>query len=218
MKLTIKTEIIPLLILIAVIISSFYFYPILPEQIAIHWNMAGEPDNWALKNTAIFLFPGIIIGMYILFLVLPMLDPKKERYNQFSKVYNIFKSLFIFFMAGIYFISNLNNIGYNISLEIWIPFLVGILFIVIGNYMGKIKSNWFVGIKTPWTLSSEEAWNKTHRFGGKIFIFSGLIMASMGFLPISWRMPLFIFIILLMLFGTFGYSYFIYSKEKKQNR
>ena len=82
--------------------------------------------------------------------------------------------------------------------------------------MGKIKPNWFMGIRTPWTLSSEEVWNKTHRFGGKIFIAGGFIMMVMGALPDKLRMPIFLGTILVMTFGTFVYSYILYSQEKKQ--
>jgi len=82
--------------------------------------------------------------------------------------------------------------------------------------MGKIKMNWFVGIKTPWTLSSEENWNKTHRFGGKMFILAGILMMVQNFLPVMLRLPIFIISIAGLLFGTIGYSYILYLKEKKK--
>jgi uncharacterized membrane protein len=85
-----------------------------------------------------------------------------------------------------------------------------------GNYMGKLKPNWFVGIRTPWTLSSETVWNKTHRFGGKVFMLGGLIMIITSIAPMSWRLPLFIADIIVLMLGTVGYSYFVYLKEKKK--
>lgn len=118
-------------------------------------------------------------------------------------------------MSGIFFLTNLNAIGYNINIGVCIPFTVGILFMIIGNYMGKIKTNWFMGIRTPWTLSSEEAWNKTHRLGGKLFMLSGLLIAIDGFLPLNYRMPIFILAISIILIGTFLGSYLIYLKTKK---
>lgn len=84
--------------------------------------------------------------------------------------------------------------------------------------MGKIKSNWFVGIKTPWTLSSEEVWNKTHRFGGKMFILSGVLIGLSPFLPDNLVLINFIFAILIVSLGTFAYSYFIYKKIDKENK
>ncbi|MDD5032035.1 MAG: SdpI family protein [Patescibacteria group bacterium] len=215
-KPTLKTEILPLLILVATIISSFYFYSHSPEIVPIHWNFAGEVDNWGSRSIA-FTIPAIMVGMYILFLVFPFLDPKKERYDQFRKVYHVFKDILILFMAIIYFATSLNTLGYNLPIGIIVPVGVGILFIIIGNYLGKIKMNWFVGIKTPWTLSSEEVWNKTHRFGGKMFMLAGLLIGLEAFLPISWRLPIFIAAMVILLIGTMGYSYLVYLKEKKSH-
>ncbi|MFH1822383.1 MAG: SdpI family protein [Patescibacteria group bacterium] len=216
-KPTLKTEILPLIFIILAAISSFYFYAHFPERVPIHWNFAGEVDNYGSRATGAFLFPAIMIGMYFLFLLLPYLDPKKDRYQQFRKVYHFFKAYLIFFMLAMYFITGFNALGYNIPVGLWVPVLVGLLFIIIGNYLGKIKPNWFIGIRTPWTLSSEEVWNKTHRFGGKIFILGGIIMIAIPFVPtylVSW---VFMVDIVLILVGTIGYSYILYLREKKND-
>ena len=213
-KPTIKTEILPILLIVLAIISSFYFYVHFPERIPIHWNFAGEVDNYGSRTVGAFLFPIIILGMYIMFLFLPLIDPKKERYQQFKKVYHIFKNFMVFFMVAIYFITGFNALGYNISVSLWVPMLVGILFIIIGNYMGKIKPNWFMGIRTPWTLSSEEVWNKTHRFGGKMFILSGVLMVLIPFIPVNFKIWVFGIVLTLILSGTIGYSYIAYTKKK----
>lgn len=215
-KPTLKTEILPILLLVMAVLASFYFYANFPERVPIHWNIAGEVDNYGSRATGAFLFPGILVGMYLLFLFIPYIDPKKKRYVQFRKVYHIFKAFMIFFMTAIYFIASLNALGYNIPVGLWVPMMVGLLFIVIGNYMGKIKSNWFMGIRTPWTLSSEEVWNKTHRFGGKVFILGGVLMMLMNFLPLKLRWPLFVTIMIIILFGTIGYSYVLYRQEEKK--
>lgn len=214
-KPNLKTEILPVIMIMATVFSSFYFFSKFPDQVPVHWNMAGEVDDYGSKTMAAFLMPVILIGMYLLFLGLPLLDPKKERYAQFQKVYHFFKNFMIFFMAAIYFITGFNALGYNISVGTWIPVLVGALFILIGNYMGKIKPNWFMGIRTPWTLSSEEVWNKTHRVGGKIFIIGGLILMSMNWLPLEWRMPLFMVAVIAMSLGTMAYSYILFRNENK---
>jgi len=116
----------------------------------------------------------------------------------------------------IYFIVGLNGLGYNLPVGIITPGLIGLLFIILGNYFGKIKMNWFMGIRTPWTLSSEEVWNKTHRFGGKMFILAGLLMMAQIFLPLNFRLPIFVVSIATILLGTVGYSYIVYLKEKKK--
>ena len=215
-KPTFKTEILPIILVLLAGLSSFYFYLHFPEQVPIHWNIKGEVDNYGSRTTGAFLFPAIILGMYLLFLALPYIDPKKRRYEQFRRVYHVFKTIIVFFMVVIYFIASLNALGYRIPVGLWVPVSVGLLFFIIGNYMGKIKSNWFVGIRTPWTLSSEEVWNKTHRFGGKVFILGGVLMTLMYFLPVKLQLPLFIFIIVIILVGTVGYSYILYKNEEKQ--
>ncbi len=214
-KPTIKTEFFPLALVILTVAASVFFYNNLPERIATHWNFAGAPDAYGSGQTQAIIFPLLVIGLYLLFLLVPYLDPKKERYEQFSKIYHIFKSLILSLIIVIYFIVGLNGLGYNLPVGIIIPGLIGLLFIVLGNYMGKIKMNWFMGIRTPWTLASEEVWNKTHRFGGKLFILAGLLMIAQIILPLSWRLPAFIAMLVILLGGTIGYSYVVYLKEKK---
>lgn len=215
-KPTFRTEILPILILVLVIISSFYFYQNFPEQVPIHWNAKGEVDNYAGKTFGAFLFPGIIIFLYLLFLVLPNLDPRKEHYQKFSNVYHYFKTGLILFMAAIYFVTSLSALGYPMNIKLIVPLGVGLLFILIGALLPKIKSNWFFGIRTPWTLSSEKVWQKTHEVGGKIFILGGLALMVLGWLPSNYVMPVLIINVGLMVLGTVGYSYWVYRKVGKK--
>jgi uncharacterized membrane protein len=217
-KPTIKTEILPIIIVILAVISSFYFYANFPEQVPIHWNAAGEVDGYGSRAVGAFLFPGIIIGMYLMFLLIPYIDPKKKRYDQFRKVYHVFKTVLVLFMAAMYFIASFNALGYNIQIELWMPIMVGILFILLGNYMSKIKPNWFMGIRTPWTLSSEEVWNKTHRVGGKVFMLGGAMIAFTAFVPTAFRMIIFFTAIGLIVIGTVVYSYIAYRQEEKNKK
>ncbi len=215
-KSTIKTEFIPLALIILMAVSAVYFYNNLPARVATHWNIAGQVDGYGSGQAQALALPLVAVGMYLLFLLLPYLDPKKDRYEQFSKVYHTFKAIILALLTVIYFIIALNGLGYNLPVGIIMPGLIGLLFIIIiGNYMGKIKMNWFMGIRTPWTLSSENVWNKTHRFGGKMFILAGLLMIAEIVLPISWKLPIFIIMMVMLLFGTIGYSYIVYLQEKR---
>lgn len=215
-KPTIKTEFIPLLLIILTLASAVFFYNNLPERVATHWNFAGQVDAYGSGKAQAIAIPLMVVGMYLLFLLMPYLDPKKERYEQFSKIYHIFKTMILALLIIIYFIVGLNGLGYNLPVGLIIPALIGLLFIIIGNYMAKIKRNWFVGIRTPWTLSSEEVWNKTHRFGGKMFILAGLLMIAEIVMPNSWKLWIFIIMMAVLLGGTVGYSYIVYLQEKKK--
>lgn len=211
-KPSLKTEWLSIVLLAITGVIAWYFYNHFPAIIPIHWNIAGEPDNWGSGKMNAIVLPSVILGTYLMFLVLPYLDPKKERYEQFAKTYHVFKSIFVGFMLIIYVATGLSALGYPIKIGAVVPGLVGVLFVIIGNYMGKLKMNWFVGVKTPWTLSSEEVWNKTHRFSGKIFVIAGLLMIIQIWLPITLKWIVFIGTISMLIFGSFGYSYYIYKK------
>jgi uncharacterized membrane protein len=217
-KFELKKEIFSILLIFITIVLSFYFYSVFPDQVATHWNFAGEVDNYSSKFSAAFIMPLVLVGMYVLFTVLPKIDPKKERYEEFAKVYAIFKTLIIFFMAALYVLVGLANIGYGIPIGIVVPLGVGLLFVILGNYLSKVKSNWFVGIKTPWTLSNEEVWNKTHRFGGKAFMLAGVLIATEAFMPLAWRLPVFVAAISIIVLGTVVYSYVLFKKEGGKNK
>ncbi len=208
-----KTELLPLVIILITGGASFYFFKNFPAEVPMHWNMAGEVDRYGSKMMGAFLFPAILLGMYLLFLVLPFMDPKKERYAQFRKVYHLFKLMMIFFMALIYFLASLSALGFDFNIGLWVSVMVGALFIFIGNYLGKIKSNWFMGIRLPWTLSSEENWNKTHRFSGLVYILAGFLMMMMGLIPLGFRLYLFIFVLVLLVVLPVGYSFLLFRKS-----
>ena len=210
-----KTEILPILLIIFSIVSSWIMFSQMPEQIPTHWNFKGEVDNWGTSFSHVLTINLVMIGMYLLFLLLPYIDPRKERYQEFQKVYHIFKNVMLLFFTLIFFLTNLSAIGYDLNIGLCIPLIVGLLFIVIGNYMSKIKMNWFMGIRTPWTLSSEKVWDKTHHLGAKLFMISGLLIAIDGFLPENYRVPVFILAIAIILIGTIFGSYLIYLKTKK---
>ncbi len=205
----------PILRIIISAILSVYFYSHFPAQVVGHWNFQGVPDRYTGKTGAAFGMLGVIAGMYILFLVLPLLDPKRERYQSFEKVYHFFKNSMVFVMSAIYAVAGFYNLGYNVKINLVVPLLIGLLMIAIGNYMGKIKNNWFVGIKTPWTLSSENVWNKTHRMGGYMFILFGLLIMVSPLLPKTLGLIAFILGVVLVVFGTMVYSYLVYRKEQK---
>lgn len=215
MKFTLKTEIIPIIIIIISICLGFYFYAVFPDTVPMHWGVNGEVDRWGGKFEGAWLMPFLAVGMYLLFLVLPIIDPKKEKYQQFAKIYLLFRTLILLMMFSIYLIASFNTLGYNVKVEVWVPVAVGLLFLIMGNYMGKIKTNWFLGIRTPWTLSSDEVWNKTHRLGGKLFIIMGVLLMITPLLPYSNIFLTLVIPVILISLIPIVYSYIIFRKVKK---
>ena len=199
------------IIIAGTLVSAIYFYSILPDQVATHWNAAGEVDGWGSKTMGAFIAPIIMIAMYVLFIFLPRLDPKKENYQNFKGVYKGFQLLLIAFLAAMHFITNGVNLGYNLSIDKLMPILVGVLFIVIAFFLKNIKPNWFIGIRTPWTLSNDQVWKKTHQFASKIFILIGILFILFSYLKVSLWPWLMIFLLALIVL-IFLYSYLEYRK------
>jgi len=214
-KPSLKTEIVPIALIALSVIASFYFYAHFPAQVATHWGFDGTPNGWSSTGFAAFFFPILNLGMYVLFLSIPYLDPKKERYAEFSKAYHIFKAFIVALLTIVYFMVGLSGIGYYVPVGTITPILVGALFIIIGNYMSKFKSNWMMGVRNPWTLSSEVIWNKTHRLAGRIFILAGLAMATEAWLPLWLQLPVFIIIIAAVALVPNIYSYILFRAEQK---
>ena len=123
-------EIISALLVLAVLLSAFYFAQYLPDRVITHWNAAGEADGWGSKNFQVIFLPLLMLFMHLLFKYLPKLDPKKRNYDKFANVYGIFRIAIIAFFAAMYFMTSLINLGYEISISLVMPFLVGLLFII----------------------------------------------------------------------------------------
>lgn len=217
LKPSLKTEILPWLIILATAGLAVYFYQNFPDQVVTHWNITGEPDDWGGKTGVALGLAAIIPGVYLLFNVLPYLDPKRDRYTEFRSVYFVFRNLFVGLFFLVYVASGLANLGYGINIKFVIPFLIGTMFLFMGNYMAKLKPNWFIGIRTPWTLSSENVWNRTHRFGGWMFVLFGIILMATPLLPDTLSIGLFVAGVFAAIVGTIGYSYIAYRQEKRNS-
>jgi len=201
-----------LAILIAFAIS-IYFFPSLPDQIATHWNAQGEADGYTSKFMGLFLMPIIMVGIFIIFIVIPLIDPLKKNYKKFSGHYNTFVLFMILFLLYIHIISLLWNLEYRFNFtQAFLPALA-ILFFYIGIFLKKAKRNWFVGIRTPWTISNEKVWDKTHQLGGKLFKIAG-ILTLIGILFPDYSIWFILIPILAFTTYLIVYSYLVYRKIK----
>lgn len=177
------TIIISLIAILAAGVASAAIYPRLPEMAASHWNAAGQVDGYMPRFWAAFLMPLVSTGLLLLFLAIPVIDPLKANIAKFRTYYNAFIALIIVFMLFIHAITLAWNLGYdqfNIGNAI-IP-AVGVILIFAGVIMMKAKRNFFIGIRTPWTLSDDTVWEETHKLGGKLFIAAGIITMLTVFL------------------------------------
>ena len=191
-----------------------YYYPQMPEQMASHWNAKGQVDDYLSKFWGLFLIPITLVGLALLFMAVPRIDPLRENIEKFRKYYDGFVILFMIFMIFVYLQTILWNIGIKISPNAFLPIAAGIMFIGVGILCENTKRNWFIGIRTPWTLSSDSVWDKTHRMGGKLFKIAGAI-SIVGILFQSYAVYFVLVPAILVAVYTVVYSYFGYKKEMK---
>ena len=208
-----KTTILALIIIILSFLISIYFYPQLPDQMASHWNSKGEVDDYMSKFWGSFLMPIVSLGILLLFIFIPKIDPLKKNIQAFRKYYDMFIIIMILFLFYIHILTLLwsLNIKYNMT-QMLIP-AIAILFYYISILMKNSKRNWFIGIRTPWTLSNDKVWEKTHKLGSKLFKISAIIILIGTF----FEKYFILFIIAPVLFTTVSsiiYSYFEYKKLK----
>lgn len=203
----------PILILIALgFILGAYFYPSLPNRVPIHWNLKGEANGYGSRFYGAFGLPLTNLGIYLLFIILPHIDPKRKNYEIFKSTYQYLKYLLIIFLLGMQVTSYLIATGGAINRPVYIQVLVSLLFILIGNVMGRFKHNYFVGIKTPWTLANEEVWRKTHRMAAPLWVLGGIINIVIAFIAINFKEIAFIIVMVVMVIVPIVYSYIIYQR------
>ncbi len=214
---TTKNTLIISIILIAIAISAgAVLWHQLPNQMASHWDINDQVNGTMPKFWGVFLMPLITLGMLVLFLIVPSIDPLKANIAKFRESFNLFIVLIIAFMLYIHGLTLAWSLGYQdfkISAAM-LPFM-GVLFIAVGFMLRKAKRNFFIGIRTPWTLSSDSVWDKTHQLGSILFMVSGALTIIGGFfggMTAFWLM--FVPLIGSSLFLVI-YSYVLYREETK---
>ena len=179
----------------------------LPEQIPTHWDAAGTVDGWSSKPFAVLGLPAIMLAAQWLCVLGTCADPKKEAHSQkvLQLVFWIIPGLTVLLGAITYAAA----MGKEVRVEVVMPVVIGLVLAVIGNYLPKCKQNYTIGIKIPWTLNSEENWNRTHRFAGWLWTFSGIVLMVSGFVGGFW---IFLGVVLLMVLAPMVYSYLLHRK------
>jgi uncharacterized membrane protein len=210
------TTILVLLMILGAIVAGALLWNKLPEQMASHWNVNDEVDGYMSKPWGVFMMPLVTLGMFVLFLVIPAIDPLKANIAKFREAFNLFIALIVAFILYIHTLTLAWSLGYdNFKISTSMLPAMGFLFIFIGFMLRKAKRNFFIGIRTPWTLSSDYVWDKTHQLGATLFMVSG-VLAFIG--GIFGGMTAFWFLFVPMIGSTLFllvYSYVLYQREAK---
>ena len=210
-----NTLILSILLILAASLAGILLWNQMPAQMASHWNENDQVNGTMPRFWGVFMLPLVTTGMLLLFLVIPSIDPLKANIAEFRATFNAFIAGIIAFMVYIHILTLIWNLGYtNFRMSSAMLPALGLLFIVTGLLISKAKRNFFIGIRTPWTLSSDTVWDKTHQLGGKLYLASGVLALLGAFFP-----NYAIWFILIPVLGaslfSVAYSYFLYRAEHK---
>ena len=190
-------------------------------QVPTHFDINGNPDAYGSPLLGLFLLPGVTALAVLLIGIIPRIEPRKENLQMSQRAYRATWGVLVLFMLAIHLIIVLSTLEITtINLfGTFFPLAMGILYLLLGNFMGKVRSNFMFGIRTPWTLSSELSWNKTHRLGGRLMMAVGAITILTSFLlPVAWVLVIMLVGLFVMLAVTVVYSWIVYRDDPEVAR
>jgi uncharacterized membrane protein len=195
-------------------VVSVWAYSHLPETVATHWNLQGTPDGYSSRLWAVAVMPLVTLGLTGLFNVLPKVDPRRENYAKFLDSYWLIANAILVFTGLAHALILANGLGYTVQVDRLLPVGVGLLLAFLGNYLTRVEPNWFIGVRTPWTLSSDTVWRKVHRTAGWLFVIGGLVIAAGAFAPRSAFVPLLTVTIIVAAGIPVVQSYVLWRREQ----
>jgi uncharacterized membrane protein len=195
---------------VACSVISALLYSRLPEQSAIHWDAAGHPNGYAHKPWGPFTLPLILLAQAVVFEILPKISPRRYALESSARAYAAVSTATCVFLALIHVLILSIALGATLSVTRVVPAAVGLLFVIIGNYSGKTSKNFFLGIRTPWTLASDEVWSRTHRLAGKCWVIAGIALIVCSTLGYAYAGLM--FALVLSAFIPSVYSYVLYRR------
>ena len=204
---------IPAVIVIAAVIVSAVLYPQLPERLPTHWNVSGEINGWSGRFWGAWMMPLILAGTWVVMRAIPHIDPRRENYAKFKGAYETMIIAIMLVLLGIHIVVLLAATGRDVSITHALPVGIGALFIVLGIVLPQLKPNWFLGIRTPWTLSSDLAWERTHRIGGYVFMSIGVLTIATSFLASAITFKVLFAAVMLSVAFLFLYSYLVWKDD-----
>ncbi len=191
------------------IAAGLALYSKLPETVPTHFGFNGEANGWSSRATAVFTMPLMMAGLNLFMHFGLSTDPKRQNMSAPLRAISIWTVPVVSILVSAFILGN--ALGCATHIEFIMPLLMGLLFILIGNYLLKTKQSYTMGIKLPWTLESEENWNRTHRLAGFLWVAAGAVMILLTLLHL-WNLPLFLAVIAVMTLVPCGYSYLLYKK------
>ncbi len=203
-------NIISIIGILALAVYTAFVYPALPDPMPTHWNSAGVADDYTAKPWGAVLLACVPLFVFLVYKLIPVISPRGFRTESFTGVLNILMTVSVIFGAVIGVVALQAGMGASFNISTVVMVAVGLLLMVLGNFLGKVRKNFFIGIRTPWTLASDEVWAKTHRLGGWCFVIAGLFMALGA--VISPGGTWFVYVVIVAALIPVGYSYLAYRR------
>jgi uncharacterized membrane protein len=201
-------------VILATLAGTLVAYPQLPATVPMHWNAHGQVDGWGPRWSLLVYTPGIMIGMVLIFAALPWLSPKKFEVESFRPTYLYIMIVLVAMFAYIQILSLLSALGLALDVGRAAEGGISLLIALLGNVLGKVRRNFYVGIRTPWTIANERVWNVTHRLGAKTFVAGGIL----GLLGVLLRAPFWVPIACFLLAASVPVVYSLIFYKQLEHR
>lgn len=203
------------LLIAAMVLLALWAFPRLPAEVPSHWNAQGEVDDWS-SRWIVLVPPGISLLVWLLMQGLRRVDPRASNYERFEPTFWLIVNLTILIMAVVHVMTIGAALGWPLpAVDVIMIISFGVLLLMLGNVLPRVRSNWWMGVRTPWTLSSERVWRSTHRLAGRTFVLGGLIVLSGLLLPSEWRLYLVMVAIGVSALVPAVWSWFDWRREQR---
>ena len=202
----------PIIILVT-IAFTVSVYSRLPDRMPVHWGLRGDVNRYGSRAEGASFLPIMMLGLWLLLRFLPRIDPRRANYAKFADTYDLLVNSLIALFAVMQVALLGTALGWPILMERLVPAVVGVQFVILGNALPRARSNWWFGIRTPWTLSNDRVWMRTHRVAGYLFAAAGIVFLAAAALPSTWTFALGVTAVGAAAFGSFIYSYFAWKQE-----
>jgi uncharacterized membrane protein len=205
----------PLLLAAVGAVLSLAVYERLPASLAVHFDLDGNPNGWMPRPVGAFFGPVFILLLAGLLRGVRRIDPRQENYARFDHAYETIVASVLLLLLGTHLIVIATALGYRVPIGRLVPALVGVLFVVTGNVMPQVRPNWWFGVRTPWTLSNDRVWTRTHRLAGYSMTGAGILMILSGFVfPVSLGAPIVVGAGVAAVLAPAVYSYLTWRREQ----
>ena len=204
----------PAVVIAAAFVLSIAVYGRLPNPMPVHWDASGHVNGYGSRAFGAFFAPIMALVIWGMMRWLPTIDPRRENYAKFQGTYDLVVDTVVTLLVAIHLGVIGAALGWPVRIERMMPLVMGVMFLVLGPVLPRARSNWWFGIRTPWTLTSDTVWTRTHRVGGYLMSAAGVVTVLSALLPPRWSFGVMMAAIGIASLGSVAYSYFAWRSEQ----